>query len=267
MKLKLDDIADTLKNMQKPCSEQGNSAIQGRVKQLENEVIEIRNDISGMKRKMDGLKEDLDDANTKYQEVSQSYKDFKRSAKSGGTTYIRWGRKNCPGNGSELIYSGYAGGSWYGHSGAAVSMLCLTTNPDWAKYTSSLDSESAFVYGAEYESSSSRTDKFFGPGHVQHDVPCAVCDVQSRSSHIMIPGKTRCHAGWTLEYSGYLMSGYHAHAAARDYHCVDKYAETLNGGDKNDNGYLLYFVEGRCGSLKCPPYVSGRELTCAVCTK
>jgi hypothetical protein len=26
-------------------------------------------------------------------------------------------------------------------------------------------------------------------------------------------------------------------------------------------------VESHCGSLPCPPYVQGYELTCAVCTK
>ena len=36
----------------------------------------------------------------------------------------------------------------------------------------------------------------------------------------MVPGKTRCHAEWTFEYSGYLMSGRYTHPAATDYYCV-----------------------------------------------
>lgn len=43
--------------------------------------------------------------------------------------------------------------------------------------------------------------------------------------------------------------------------------DALHGGHLNHNGYLLYPVEARCGSLKCPPYTEGRELVCAVCSK
>lgn len=117
MKLQLNDIADTSKDMQKPCSEQGISTIQGKINQLERGVIEIRN-LSGMKRKMNEIKS-LDDTNTKHHEVSRTYQDLKQSVskrvKTGCATYIRWGRKTYAGNGSDLIYSLYAGGSWYDH--------------------------------------------------------------------------------------------------------------------------------------------------------
>ena len=85
-------------------------------------------------------------------------------------------------------------------------MLCLPKDPDWAMHTTNRDSDSGFVYGAEYEPSGGRTDQLFGQEHVDHDIPCTVCNVKSRSSSITIPGKTSCHTGWTLEYSGYLMS-------------------------------------------------------------
>lgn len=41
----------------------------------------------------------------------------------------------------------------------------------------------------------------------------------------------------------------------------------VHGSHGNKNGALLHLVEGQCGSLPCLPYVGGRELTCAVCTK
>ena len=65
------------------------------------------------------------------------------------------------------------------------------------------------------------------------------------------------------------MSGFYNHAAATDYYCIDKEPENVAGGGegRNDDGKLLNFVEARCGSLKCPPYVNGRELTCVVCSK
>ena len=44
--------------------------------------------------------------------------------------------------------SGYAGGSWYDHTGAATEFVCLPPDPDLtAKYTTSY----AFMYGAEYD--------------------------------------------------------------------------------------------------------------------
>ena len=223
------------------------------------------------------LREETDDCfdaiNTTHVKLKQSYDELKqhvdRNVKTTGTTYVRWGRTTCPGNGSDVIYSGYAGGSLYSHTGAAVSMLCLPTDPDWALYKETENLESGFVYGAEYEPSNGRLDQFFGTGHSQQDVPCVACNVETRSSTIMVPGKTACHSGWTLEYTGYLMSGYYDHKAARDYYCIDKDPEHVNGGGegRNDNGYVLYFVEARCGSLKCPPYVNGMELTCVVCSK
>ena len=84
----------------------------------------------------------------------------------------------------------------------------------------------------------------------------------------MVPGKNQCHDGWTLEYHGYLSSGKYDQAAGSEYICVDTHPDLLSEtSTTNSNGKLFYFVEGRCGSLKCPPYVNGRELTCAVCTK
>ena len=148
-------------------------------------------------------------------------------------------------------------------------MLCLPKDPDWeaGKTSDKTDSSVGLIYGAEYQDGSGRSDQLFGESHHNHDVPCVVCDVTKRSTVLMIPGKSKCHAGWTLEYAGYLMAGYYNHAGATDYYCVDKDPENLPGGTGDNDGHLLYFVETRSGSLRCPPYVNGRELMCAVCTK
>lgn len=83
----------------------------------------------------------------------------------------------------------------------------------------------------------------------------------------IIAATKRCKEGWKLEYHGYLMAGYHGHYAGTSYTCIDKDPESLHGGGNvNSNGYLFYLVEARCGSLKCPPYVEGRELVCVVCS-
>lgn len=82
----------------------------------------------------------------------------------------------------------------------------------------------------------------------------------------MVPGKNVCHQDYMLEYHGYLMAGAYNHAAASEYVCVDVDPETIADTSANNNGKLFYHVEAECGALKCPPYVNGRELTCAVCS-
>ena len=199
-----------------------------------------------------------------------NFKEFRDEiAMSLKVTYIRWGRTTCPGNGTEPVYRGYAGGTSYVHKGAAASMLCLPEDPDWdsGKYTDKLDPDVGYIYGTEYQDSQGRNDQLFGENHQDNDVPCVVCEVRKRPSVLIIPGKSKCLAGWSFEYSGFLMAGRHNHPAASNYYCVDKDPENLPSGGADANGYLLYFVEARCGSLKCPPYINGRELQCVVCTK
>ncbi|XP_061180056.1 short-chain collagen C4-like [Saccostrea echinata] len=177
--------------------------------------------------------------------------------------YIRWGKKMCPSHAKE-IYSGFVGGSHYSHTGAAVDPLCLPKDPEWEVHNDGNDGAMAYVYGAEYETNTF-TNHF--PLLHEHDVPCAVCFVQNRSVVKAFPARKTCYKGWNLEYQSYLMAGYYNHSAATTYTCVDKNPDTLHGGHANKNGYLFYFVEAQCGSLKCPPYVQGRELLCAVCSK
>ena len=169
------------------------------------------------------------------------------------------------------MYHGYVGGSHYQDKGAAANYLCLPRDPIWGHYEDKKQN-SATVYGGEYEFTFKKDMMAFFPdvqGRTnlsEQDAPCAVCS-SPRSRLVMVPARNTCHEGWTLEYQGYLSAGRYKHAAATEYVCLDGAPETIVGGTADDNGALFYFVEGRCGSLKCPPYVDGRELTCAVCTK
>ncbi|XP_056018608.1 uncharacterized protein LOC125670591 [Ostrea edulis] len=204
--------------------------------------------------------------------MRQSMKEFKektisdlkiRGRTNKSVVYTRWGKKTCPSN-AELVLSGFTGGSAAGHSGAAVEALCLPRNPEWGSYWDGVQGNKAYVYGAEYQ-----TDDFQGNMRKvhDHDVPCAVCLVHDRSVLRVFPARKTCYKGWELEYSGSLMAGFHGHPAATTYKCVDRNPDTITGGHSNHNGYLFYPVEARCGSLKCPPYVDGRELVCVVCSK
>ena len=101
-----------------------------------------------------------------------------------------------------------------------------------------------------------------------HNVPCAVCYVATRCVALMVPAKIRCPTNWTLEYDGYLASGYHGRESRIMYECVDKAPESVPGLNAASNPRaLFYLVEPYCNGLSCPPYDAGKELTCAVCTR
>uniref|UniRef100_K1QWC4 Short-chain collagen C4 n=1 Tax=Magallana gigas TaxID=29159 RepID=K1QWC4_MAGGI len=153
----------------------------------------------------------------------------------------------------------FAGGYWPGHKGAAAEFVCLPRDPDLTtKFTSSF----AFMYGSEYDVPT--TD--FGHDNGD-DLPCSVCRSTVQSSVLMIPVKSSCYDGWTMQYHGDLVAGHHASSTATQYICLDEHPETLTAGHRNDNGKWFYPMKAVCGALACPPYHNGRYLTCVVCTK
>ena len=62
------------------------------------------------------------------------------------------------------------------------------------------------------------------------------------------------------------MAEHHSHHCTQ-FTCVDTAFKYVPGTSANQDDYLFYFTEGRCGTLPCPPYDNSRELSCAVCTK
>ncbi|XP_078697934.1 uncharacterized protein LOC144925716 [Branchiostoma floridae x Branchiostoma belcheri] len=185
---------------------------------------------------------------------------------TGGAVYVRWGRKTCPDSlGTEMVYSGVAGGTWYDQSGGGTNYQCLPTDPQWGRYLDGVEEYKAYMYGAEYQLN---TNVPLGSTSLHdNDVPCAVCYVPTRGSKLMIPARNTCYSGWTREYHGYLMAEHYSHPGSKEFVCVDEQPEVMPGGQANRDGALFYPVEARCGSLPCPNYVDGRELTCVVCTK
>ncbi|XP_044170208.1 short-chain collagen C4-like [Acropora millepora] len=181
-----------------------------------------------------------------------------------GVNYVRWGRTSCP-NGAQIVYRGMIGGEHYSNYGGGSNYLCLHRVPKYDKYQNG-HQMAGYVYGTEYEVSQYNGNPFDKNLH-NHDALCAVCFVKSRGSMLMMPARNDCPSGWTKEYHGYLMAAYHAEKHASEFICVDGNPEYVRGSKQNKNGALLYPVEGVCGSLPCLPYVAGRELTCAVCTK
>ncbi|XP_078618256.1 uncharacterized protein LOC144885916 isoform X2 [Branchiostoma floridae x Branchiostoma japonicum] len=184
----------------------------------------------------------------------------------GGSVYIRWGRTTCPTDSeTSLIYDGIAGGSHYTHSGGGANYVCLPKDPEWGVFTDG-NQGTTYMQGAEYQDAQFGNSPFQGASVYDHDVPCAVCHVASRGSKLMIPARLSCPGGWTREYKGYLMAENYNNNRS-EFVCMDGEPETRPGGHVDHNGALFYPVEASCGSLPCPNYVQGRELTCVVCTK
>ena len=180
---------------------------------------------------------------------------------TGGAVYIRWGRTTCPSTpGTRLVYAGKAGGSHYSHGGGGANKLCLPDNPQYLSYQPG--HQSGYLYGAEYKISSGQPFRSMD----DHNVPCAVCHSSTRASLLTIPARISCPSSWTREYYGYLMAEHYTHARST-FECMDRSPQSVPGSAGSINGALFYHQEAACTGLPCPPYVAGREVTCAVCTK
>ena len=184
--------------------------------------------------------------------------------RSGGVTYVRWGRTICPDTeGTELVYTGRAAGSSYSQKGGTNDYLCLPDQeePQYLNFKPGVQGNSP-IHGAEYETGNNQPLHQF----YEHNVPCVVCHATLRESSLMIPARISCPDTWTLEYSGYLMSGYYNYHR-RSAECIDKDPESVPGEAANTNGAMFYHMEATCNGIQCPPYDPEKELTCAVCTK
>lgn len=164
-----------------------------------------------------------------------------------GAVFTRWGKSSCPNN-DTMVYSGYIGGSYFNHAGAAPNVLCFPQDPIMGAITAH-PSTYGYVYGSEYETT------FFGSSLPDENVPCSVCISQHHYMLHMLPGRNKCYDGWTEQYHGYLAGNYYGYKAPTEYICMDENPDVLNGGKANQNGVLFYGVISGCGTLPCPPYL------------
>ena len=176
--------------------------------------------------------------------------------------YVRWGHDSCPSTGAKLVYSGRTGGPNHRNTGGGTNLQCLPMDPNYLKYQPGKQTDS-LMYGTEYQNTNGLV-----PNSHAKDVPCAVCYVSTRTTLYMIPAKYTCPSGWTTEYYGYLMAERnHPNHHRSQFICVDKLLKPVTGTYYHHESAYLSYVEGRCGTLPCPPYEETKELTCAVCTK
>lgn len=167
--------------------------------------------------------------------------------------------------GTELVYAGRAAGTHFHKLGGASNYLCM---PEVPEYQGSVAGNQGYsnLHGVEYEAP---LGGVLSPKH-DHNAPCAVCHVSTRAAALMLPGRVSCPMSWTLEYSGYLVSGadrYNNHKRTT-FECLDMNPESIPGSFANIEPAFFYTVEAVCGTgLPCPPYDREKEVNCAVCTK
>ena len=113
--------------------------------------------------------------------------------RSGGVTYTRWGKSSCSDvAGTELVYTGRAGGSAHTQRGGGANHLCMPLDPEYSLPHQSGVRGHSYVHGSEYQNPLQ--------GSHDHNVPCAVCYASTRETVLMIPAKTSCPTSWTREY-------------------------------------------------------------------
>ena len=173
----------------------------------------------------------------------------------------------CP---TFLLSVGHAAGPHWNAGGSGSNFLCLHEDPQWKTYING-DQTSGSIYGVGYELHRRRNNVFSesnngGNPIADNPAPCAFCYVGGRSTVAMIPARTQCPDGWTMEYAGYLVSETNDDRKRSSYICLDEAPEVAVNGKWSDKA-AIYPVEVHCGSLPCSVYHNGRELTCVVCSK
>ncbi|XP_053377590.1 short-chain collagen C4-like isoform X2 [Mercenaria mercenaria] len=224
------------------------------------ELIRLRAELANTTQQLGAVLSEVTVLKKEINSIGSTQQSF--SNKLSGSVYVRWGKKTCP-NGAEMVYHGYSGGKLYTDQGSGSDSLCLPSDPTWGHYVDGYQDYRAAIYGTETDMP---THPFFKYEVNQQDMPCAVCK-SNRSTTLMIPARKDCYPVWTLEYSGYLVSASSNHHVSYNHACLDAQPDFLDHGSANDNEHIFHLVEGHCGSLPCPPYVAGRELTCVVCSK
>ena len=179
-----------------------------------------------------------------------------------GSTYIRWGRDDCP-SGAVELYSGRAAGTKWNVKGGTSDYLCLPDNP---RYGSTYTDAASPLYGVQYQRWPTSS-----PRAHYDNMPCVVCYIATRSAMFVQQASYLCPSGWSREYYGYMMSdreNFNREGRTSTI-CVDTNAEVVPGAGAYADTSLALFHSVECtnSELLCSPYVDGRILSCAVCTK
>ena len=138
---------------------------------------------------------------------------------TGGLVYTRWGRSFCPVGGAQLIYTGWAGKARAAQGGGG-NYQCMPNVPEFSEYHLGIQAYS-YMYPVEYKNPLKTSSN-------NKNAPCAACYVPTREVVLMIPARITCPYGWTMEYSGFLMTSYlGSDRKSATFECVDSSFEGI----------------------------------------
>ncbi|WAQ93733.1 hypothetical protein MAR_006204 [Mya arenaria] len=161
------------------------------------------------------------------------------------------------------------------HAMYAVAYHCIDTEPEQAKqylmrYLAKAPhchvkfAEANYLLGIYYlkhQNSLEQAEKYHALGKAAEKnlLPCD--QVQSSANEAFLQYMISIAKDVPTMASGYLVAGDNHYASASEFICLDERLKMLVGGAVNKDGKTFYLAEAVCGSLPCPPYVQGRELT------
>ena len=242
-----------------------------KMEHIEKELIKMDNiereifKVEQIERKLTKIEEKVKKKESKTVLTLQSIYDYVQSLLNSQklSHYVRWGGEDCPGNGTSMLYKGYMAGKHWSTFGSGTNSLCLPEVPSWAEHIDGYQN-GAKIYGTQIEIDGTLSSKMFGSNVHNHDMSCTMC-TSERASVAMFPGFSKCLAGWTKEYQGYLVASHPSHKGSSDFVCLD--ADFVKDRHRGNSEHVIRPVEVQCGIIPCPPYVDGREVACVVCSK
>ena len=192
---------------------------------------------------------------------------------SSGTFFTRWGRKTSP-SGSKRVYVGQMTGPSWRSGGGGSNYQCLPYQAEYTHYAPTAGHSS--LRAAHYR---------LGP-HLNHRIPCAVCETGEGRSQLMLPARIQCPIdAWKLEYRGNMVSTaeYERHSEdfwgfsqayfRSSYICMDEHPESLTSRSYGRDGPQVYLVNAAYGSgwsgalENTVGYRKNTALSCVVCSK
>ena len=146
--------------------------------------------------------------------------------------------------------------------GGGSNYLCLPHQPTFNNSIPEEQDTRSRIFGAEYRSNDPGA---LNPYHV-HDAPCVMCQSRDgRTQSFMMPATTHCPIGWTREYHGYLTAARWNHPRT-EYICLDSNPDVIPATERKETLSLLFHVEVISSDGLPDAYVTGNDLTCAICT-
>ena len=159
-----------------------------------------------------------------------------------GSSYVRWGRADCPSS-SQFVYSGRAAGSEHNQHGSGANPLCVIDLPSFP-YLQPGTQGGGRLRGFRYVTNGYGIQSLVASNNFA--VPCAVCFTPERESNFMQPGRDDCPVDWEVQYSGYLFGSHYSHRKT-NFICIDKAAQSLESVSNDVN---IYPTEVECGSIR-----------------